>query len=148
MFEKKSLSASVEPLMEDVSILTTPLPKPLFATARENLSVVDTELAANLDIVYGSRSADFKGLTPSKESDVMADIQIEAKSSENERRSLKKECTDMKLISSGLKISCNKCKESFKTAGLMRRHQRLGCENQNRGKNSCEHVVQGGSNKK
>ena len=78
----------------------------------------------------------------------MADIQIEAKSSENERRSLKKECTDMKLISSGLKISCNKCKESFKTAGLMRRHQRLGCEKQNRGKNSCEQVVQGGSNKK
>ena len=65
-FENKSLSASVEPLMEDELILKIPLPTPVFATARENLSVVDTKLAAELDIVYGSRSADFKGLTPSK----------------------------------------------------------------------------------
>ena len=63
IFENKSLSASLEPLMEDESILTIPLPKPLFATARENLSVVDTELAAKLEIVCGSRSA---GYTPSE----------------------------------------------------------------------------------
>ena len=75
-----------------------------------------------------------------------ADIQSEAKSSENERRTLKKECADMKLICSGLEITCTKCKESFKTAGLMRRHKRLGCEKPNRGTNSCEQM-QEGSNK-
>ena len=75
-----------------------------------------------------------------------ADIQSEAKSSENERRTLKKECADMKLICSGLEITCTKCKESFKTAGLMRRHKRLGCEKPNRGTNSCEQL-QEGSNK-